>query len=92
MEVDIDVASSSVASTVVGMVQGATKSLVVDMGIVLEGHTNDELPERLLGSVRFSRVDMSPQCASRLPSWGCTLCHLNVLLPCSSIQLQSSGA
>jgi hypothetical protein len=51
MEVDIDVGSSSVAATVVGLVQGATKSLVVDMGIVLEGHTPDELPESLLGTV-----------------------------------------
>ena len=46
LEVDVDVASSSVAATVVGLVQGATKALVVDMGVVLEGHTSDELPER----------------------------------------------
>ena len=52
MEVDLDVGSSSVAATVVGLVQGATKSLVVDMGIVLEGHTPEELPESLLGTVR----------------------------------------
>ena len=52
MEVDIDVGSSSVAATVVNLVQGATKSLVVDMGIVLEGHSPEELPESLLGTVR----------------------------------------
>ena len=52
MEVDIDVGSSSVAATVVNLVQGATKSLVVDMGIVLEGHSTEELPESLLGTVR----------------------------------------
>ncbi len=51
MEVDIDVGSSSVAATVVNLVQGATKSLVVDMGIVLEGHSTEELPESLLGTV-----------------------------------------
>ena len=51
MEVDIDVGSSSVAATVVNLVQGATKSLVVDMGIVLEGHASEELPESLLGTV-----------------------------------------
>ncbi|KAK9791394.1 hypothetical protein WJX73_002054 [Symbiochloris irregularis] len=59
LEVDVDVASSSVAATVVGLVQGATKALVVDMGVLLEGHTADELPERLLGTVRFSHLDMS---------------------------------
>ncbi|CAK0780512.1 hypothetical protein CVIRNUC_005077 [Coccomyxa viridis] len=58
MEVDIDVGSSSVAATVVGLVQGATKSLVVDMGIVLEGHSAEELPESLLGTVRFSHLDL----------------------------------
>ncbi len=52
MEVDIDVGSSSVAAAVVGLVQGATRSLVVDMGIVLEGHSREELPEALLGTVR----------------------------------------
>ena len=51
-EVDIDVGSSSVAAAVVGLVQGATRSLVVDMGIVLEGHAREELPEALLGTVR----------------------------------------
>ena len=59
VEVDVDVASSSVAATVVGLVMGATKSVVVDMGIVLEGHAADELPEALLGTVRLSRVDMA---------------------------------
>ena len=53
-EVDIDVGSSSVAAAVVGLVQGATRSLVVDIGIVLEGHTREELPEALLGTVRVS--------------------------------------
>lgn len=57
-EVDVDVGSSSVAATVVGMVLGTTKSLVVDLGIVLEGHSSDELPEALLGTVRFDHVDM----------------------------------
>lgn len=36
MEVDVDVASSSAANTVVKLVQGATRHLVVDMAILLE--------------------------------------------------------
>jgi hypothetical protein len=62
MEVDIDVGSSSVAAAVVGLVQGATRSLVVDMGIVLEGHAREELPEALLGTVR-ARPGAPGRCA-----------------------------
>jgi hypothetical protein len=65
MEVDVDVGSSSVAATVVNLVQGATKNLVVDMGIVLEGHSAEELPESLLGTVG------SPPCPSPSPSSYC---------------------
>ena len=46
MEVDIDVASSSVARHVVGLVSGASKSVVVDMGILLQvGPTPHSLPD-----------------------------------------------
>lgn len=57
-EVDVDISSSRAANSVVGMVQGATNSLVIDMGIVLEGHTEEELPECLLGTVRLQNLDM----------------------------------
>ena len=50
--------SSRPAWAVVGLVAPATKSLVIDMAVVLEGHTEDELPEHLLGTVRFSKIDM----------------------------------
>ena len=67
MEVDIDVGSSSVAATVVGLVQGATKSLVVDMGIVLEGHSAEELPESLLGTVGGPGPCLESLTAMKLP-------------------------
>ena len=51
-------ASSRAANSVVGMVQGATNHMVIDMAIVLEGHSEEELPEALLGAVRFSNLDM----------------------------------
>lgn len=57
-EVDVDVSSSSVAANIVGLVQGLTKSLCVDMAICLEGHSPEELPESLLGTVRCSRLDL----------------------------------
>jgi len=78
MEVDIDVGSSSVAATVVNLVQGATKSLVVDMGIVLEGRSAEELPESLLGTV--SHLHGSPLTACPMPAQkGC-------LVLCQSVQ------
>eukprot|EP00891_Asterochloris_glomerata_P007511 jgi/Astpho2/7511/Aster-02077 len=57
-EVDIDVGSSSTAAATVGMVQGALKGLCIDMAVVLEGHTQDELPEALVGSVRLNHLDL----------------------------------
>ena len=54
----MDVSSSSVAANIVGLVQGLTKSLCVDMAICLEGHTPQELPESLLGTVRCSHLDL----------------------------------
>ncbi|RMX66730.1 hypothetical protein DD238_003015 [Peronospora effusa] len=55
-ELDVDIGSSAVANRVVGLVSGYTKKLVIDMGFVLESQSSDELPERLLGSVRLIRV------------------------------------
>lgn len=52
MEVDVDISTSSVAATATRMVHGATKSLLVDMAVLLEGHEEVELPEQLLGSFR----------------------------------------
>jgi hypothetical protein len=57
-EVDVDVGSSRAAASVVGLVSGATTSLCIDMAILLEGHTEEELPERLLGTVRFDQIDL----------------------------------
>lgn len=57
-EVDIDISSNSVANTVVGMVQGVTKSLVVDMAFLLEAQSEEELPEIILGVVRLSNVSL----------------------------------
>lgn len=54
----MDVGSSRAANSVVGIVHGATNHMVIDMAIVLEGHSEEELPEALLGTVRFSHLDM----------------------------------
>ncbi|KAG1697938.1 hypothetical protein DVH05_015422 [Phytophthora capsici] len=57
-EVDIDISSNSVANTVVGMVQGVTKSLVVDMAFLLEAQSDEELPEIILGAVRMQHISL----------------------------------
>ena len=59
VEVDVDVGSSYTAATVVNLVSGVTKTLVVDMAIVLEGKTRQELPEALLGTVRLDHLDLN---------------------------------
>ncbi|KAK9818359.1 hypothetical protein WJX72_011272 [[Myrmecia] bisecta] len=59
IEVDVDVGSSTTASSVVGMVQGALKSLVIDLAVLLQGRAEDELPEALLGSVRLAHLDLA---------------------------------
>lgn len=57
-EIDVDCASSHAAASVVNMVKGYCKTLVIDLAFILQGNCEDELPERVLSVIRFSRVDM----------------------------------
>eukprot|EP00210_Caulerpa_lentillifera_P002791 g2666.t1 len=57
-ELDIDISSSKTASAVIGIVQGATKKLTVDLAILIQGDNEEELPESLLGTVRLDHVDL----------------------------------
>ncbi|KAF0682384.1 Aste57867_25472 [Aphanomyces stellatus] len=57
-EVDIDISSNGVANTVVGMVKGVTKVLVVDLAFLLESQSEEELPEAILGAVRLQNVSL----------------------------------
>lgn len=59
MEIDIDVTSCKAAGYIVSMVRGITTSLVVDLSYLLEGQRPDELPESLLGAVRFNCIDLN---------------------------------
>jgi len=58
VEADIDISSNTAAANITSMVAGSIKSLVFDIGILLEGHEAEELPERLLGSARLINVDL----------------------------------
>lgn len=57
-EVDVDITSNTVANSVTSLVVGAITSLVVDLAPLVEGQAEDELPERLIGSVRFEHLDL----------------------------------
>ncbi|KDD74041.1 DUF1336 hypothetical protein, partial [Helicosporidium sp. ATCC 50920] len=57
-EVDVDIASSSVAASITNMVAGATKSLAIDLGILIEGQREETLPEALLGTLRLKALDL----------------------------------
>jgi len=56
LEVDVDIGSSSVARSVVGLVLGYVTSVVVDLAILIEAKNAHELPEYLLGTVRINRI------------------------------------
>ncbi|XP_062205996.1 protein ENHANCED DISEASE RESISTANCE 2-like [Phragmites australis] len=59
LEIDVDIGSSTVANGVLGLVCGVITTLVVDMAFLIQGNTYEELPERLIGAVRVSHVELS---------------------------------
>ncbi|XVE97523.1 hypothetical protein REPUB_Repub03eG0026900 [Reevesia pubescens] len=56
LEIDVDIGSSSVARSVIGLVLGYVTSLVVDLAILIEAKEEAELPEYILGTVRLNHV------------------------------------
>lgn len=62
-EVDIDVASSTVARTLNGLILGYTSGMTVDLGFLLEGQEEAHLPERMVGVTRFLACDMPSSAA-----------------------------
>jgi hypothetical protein len=59
VEVDVDVASSAVASQIVSLCRGYAKYLSVEMGFVLQGEDErEELPEKLVGTVGIVNLDI----------------------------------
>jgi hypothetical protein len=59
LEIDIDIGSSTVANGVLGLVIGVITSLVVEMAFLVQANTPEELPERLIGAVRVSHIELS---------------------------------
>ncbi|XP_047939498.1 protein ENHANCED DISEASE RESISTANCE 2-like [Salvia hispanica] len=59
LEIDVDIGSSSVAATILKLALGCVKAVTVDLGFLVEGKTEEELPEKLFGAVRICQMEMS---------------------------------
>ncbi|KAJ4803329.1 hypothetical protein LUZ62_015895 [Rhynchospora pubera] len=59
LELDVDVGSSTVARGVVSLVLGYLNNLVIEMAFLVQGNTQEELPEVLLGTCRLNHLDAS---------------------------------
>lgn len=57
LEVDVDIGSSMVASAIVHLAFGYITTLTVDLAFLIESQTESELPERILGAIRFSGLN-----------------------------------
>ncbi|CAL9075498.1 unnamed protein product [Musa acuminata var. zebrina] len=59
IELGVDVGSSTVARGVVSLVLGYLTNLVIEMAFLIQGNTEEELPEFLLGTCRLNHLDAS---------------------------------
>jgi Protein ENHANCED DISEASE RESISTANCE 2, C-terminal/START domain len=66
LEVILDCGSSSVATGVIRLCLGYAKTLVVDMGFLLEGDEESLLPERIFGCVRLKNLDFGAHCLRKV--------------------------
>ena len=55
----MNISSSSVAAGVVRLAAGYAKTLVVDLGLVIQGEDASELPERVVACWRIKFMDLA---------------------------------
>jgi hypothetical protein len=65
LEMDLDIVASSAARGILSMVRTYTNVLTLDLGFVVQGNTEDELPEQMLAAARLHGLD--PLNAPALP-------------------------
>ena len=58
IEMDIDISSSYAAGMILSAVIGVTKKLTLDLAFTIQGNSEVELPERILGAARFHQPDL----------------------------------
>ncbi|KAH9753082.1 protein ENHANCED DISEASE RESISTANCE 2-like [Citrus sinensis] len=66
LEIDVDIGSSTVANGVLGLVIAVITTLVVDMAFLVQANTADELPERLIGAVGVSHIELKSAVVPKL--------------------------
>ncbi|XAR54541.1 hypothetical protein NMG60_11029717 [Bertholletia excelsa] len=81
IEVDIDIGSSMVANAIVHLAFNYLTALTVDLAFLIESQTEAELPERILGAVRFSELNAASATPVELPSDGISTEDLQSSLP-----------
>ncbi|KAG6487930.1 hypothetical protein ZIOFF_056668 [Zingiber officinale] len=59
IELAVDVGSSTVARGVMNLVVGYLNSLVIEMAFLIQGNTQEELPESLFGTCRLNQLDVA---------------------------------
>lgn len=59
LEVDVDIASSMMAAGLWRAVENVCRTLIIDLAFVIEAQEEHELPERLMASVRFHKLDLN---------------------------------
>ncbi|KAG7390587.1 hypothetical protein PHYPSEUDO_007527 [Phytophthora pseudosyringae] len=57
LEVHVDISSDTVAKHITSLCRSQSTHFTVDMGFLIEGRTEEELPEALLGCVQYARMD-----------------------------------
>jgi len=65
LEMDLDIVASSAARGILSMVRSYTNVLTIDLGFVVQGNHEDELPEQMLAGARLHGLD--PLNAPALP-------------------------
>lgn len=65
LEADLDIAASSAARGILSVTRSYTEILTIDLGFVIQGNTEDELPEQMLVGCRIHGVN--PLTAPQLP-------------------------
>jgi len=57
LEADLDIVSSAAARSILSMVRSYTNVLTMDLGFVVQGNQEDELPEQMLCGTRLHGLD-----------------------------------